>query len=142
MAIPNSAIAPAIQKISAGAERQNIAKRNKMNAPPTAPHQASVRSGSPSIIGPGSGGTNTSSGSSSSSWLKVRWSSLNKSDSERSELAGARQELAARGSGSAAEASVSGEVRSEERRVGKGGRGREGAQRERKSHSATRGTNR
>src|SRR5690625_5682850 len=80
-----------------------------MYRPPTAPHQASVRSGTPSIIGPGSGGTNTSSGS-SSSWLKVRWSSLNKSDSERSELAGARQELAARGSGSAAEASVSGEV--------------------------------
>src|SRR5690625_1365399 len=110
MAIPDSAIAPAIQKISAGAERQNIAKINKMNGPPTAPHQASVRSGSPSIIGPGSGGTNTSSGSSSSSWLKVRWSSLNKSDSERSELAGARKEHADSGSGSAAEASVSGEV--------------------------------
>src|SRR5690625_4908279 len=110
MAKPAKAIAPAIQKITLGALRQNSARINRMSGPPTAPIQASVRSGSPSIIGPGSGGTNSSAGSSSASSEKPRWSSLNRSAKERSELVPARQELAARGSTSAVESSVSGEA--------------------------------
>src|SRR5699024_9561069 len=110
IAKPPKAIAPAIQKIKLEALRQNSARRHNTRGPTTAPIESSVRSESPSIVGPGSAGTNSSAGSSSASSEKPRWSSLNRSAKDRSELVPARQELAARGSTSAVESSVSGEV--------------------------------